>query len=831
MTEGRSQKFKTDKPNALVSVDSMVNWSDHAAENKTGEVEKVYGMMAGLHADNGGADVSEAAALSFAMIGGISPKAQKEERREVKYEATLIEFENYFGEDEVFDLSRPSTMYPEPVEEEVQPLYSRFVKAGEMHAVPPSITGTYMPTPYKSDIEETQTQRLMHPVIQASSQRQGLPPAVDIKNLQSLDVEEPNSTAGGFFPSSFLLENVKSPRIFCNKVELKTIGMCVKQFNFVVVKSKAAMFLFGSRTSVCFLLSAVWICPATRNRPSMSISAGRPYILLEGVLDRQYIVPLLNLILLGDPSTDNDIGIVDSGCSRSMTGNKEKLDDFVQKNSITDETSGGRLRIPRERGSRTPFSISELQPEQNVTCLVAKASLDESTRWHRRMAHVNFKTINKLAKEGYTRFKTDKPAGTQETNINAGTQDHDSDSEVDEQVIVVPSFPSNVLRSSSQAHGLGYGNAMQIMQKSLDPAGIDSAGGVSAGSASAGSDPAGGNPAGSFQPAGSYEPTGQGNPAVSTSVSADFIPVHADESTLPLGIFIWISPFPTYDDDFSATLKNLAPAVEQSSKIKLVKVLSWDTIQDQQRTNHTKQLHCSVAAFISHHNYKEVILTRIVHYKKDSKDILLYRPVMLKTLLTSLTWICKECNNTLMKLAQEADIVATSSTDKPAYVLLLLLVDRAHLHCERNPVFHQRTKHIEIRHHFIRDANEKNLIQVVNTVASCISFLLAALFLLVAMDYADGSVFMLVGIFLLVDPFLLIGCVFLLSAWFLLLVDSFCWLTTFMLLELFMLSIHLFMLLNRFVLLDTTGWLISATSHLVSDGSLQSCWCNNVSAA
>ncbi|GJU37382.1 hypothetical protein Tco_1185736 [Tanacetum coccineum] len=65
-------EVKTDEPKALVSVDSMENWSDHGAENKTGEVEKVYGMMARLHADNGGADVSNAAD-EFAMMG-ISPK-------------------------------------------------------------------------------------------------------------------------------------------------------------------------------------------------------------------------------------------------------------------------------------------------------------------------------------------------------------------------------------------------------------------------------------------------------------------------------------------------------------------------------------------------------------------------------------------------------------------------------------------------------------------------------------------------------------------------------------------------------------------------------------
>ncbi|GJS06317.1 ribonuclease H-like domain-containing protein [Tanacetum coccineum] len=67
-------EVKSDEPKALVSVDSMVNWSDHAAENKTGAVSKVYGMMAGLHADNGGAGISNAAD-EFAMMG-ISPKVQ-----------------------------------------------------------------------------------------------------------------------------------------------------------------------------------------------------------------------------------------------------------------------------------------------------------------------------------------------------------------------------------------------------------------------------------------------------------------------------------------------------------------------------------------------------------------------------------------------------------------------------------------------------------------------------------------------------------------------------------------------------------------------------------
>ncbi|GKA22579.1 putative ribonuclease H-like domain-containing protein [Tanacetum coccineum] len=57
------------------------------------------------------------------------------------------------------------------------------------------------------------------------------------------------------------------------------------------------------------------------------------------------------------------------------------------------------LRIPR-RNNLYCFNLSDIQPESDVTCLLAKASLAESTKWHRRMAHVNFKNMNKLAKHG-----------------------------------------------------------------------------------------------------------------------------------------------------------------------------------------------------------------------------------------------------------------------------------------------------------------------------------------------------------------------------------------------------------------------------------------------
>ena len=57
------------------------------------------------------------------------------------------------------------------------------------------------------------------------------------------------------------------------------------------------------------------------------------------------------------------------------------------------------LKIPR-KGNMYSVDMKNIVPKKNLTCLVAKATLDESMKWHRRLGHINFKTINKIVKDG-----------------------------------------------------------------------------------------------------------------------------------------------------------------------------------------------------------------------------------------------------------------------------------------------------------------------------------------------------------------------------------------------------------------------------------------------
>nr|GEW45718.1 ribonuclease H-like domain, reverse transcriptase, RNA-dependent DNA polymerase [Tanacetum cinerariifolium] len=167
-------------------------------------------------------------------------------------------------------------------------------------------------------------------------------------------------------------------------------------------------------------------------------------------------------------SATEDEGIFDSWCSRSMTGNKERLDDFYVFHGGKVTFGGGEGRITGKGTIRTPtldfenvyyvkelqqfnlFSISQicdkknevlftdteclvlskdfklpddsmvvlkvprkhnlytinlndLCPRGNLACFVAHASFDESVKWNRRMAHVNYKNMNKLVKGNLVR--------------------------------------------------------------------------------------------------------------------------------------------------------------------------------------------------------------------------------------------------------------------------------------------------------------------------------------------------------------------------------------------------------------------------------------------
>nr|GEU34508.1 retrovirus-related Pol polyprotein from transposon TNT 1-94 [Tanacetum cinerariifolium] len=60
------------------------------------------------------------------------------------------------------------------------------------------------------------------------------------------------------------------------------------------------------------------------------------------------------------------------------------------------------LRVPRENNIYN-VNLKDIIPSGDLTCLFAKATIDESNLWHRRLGHINFKTINKLVKGNLVR--------------------------------------------------------------------------------------------------------------------------------------------------------------------------------------------------------------------------------------------------------------------------------------------------------------------------------------------------------------------------------------------------------------------------------------------
>nr|GEU42437.1 hypothetical protein [Tanacetum cinerariifolium] len=140
--------------------------------------------------------------------------------------------------------------------------------------------------------------------------------------------------------------------------------------------------------------------------------------------------PLVNCAL---QDALKDQGYFNSGCSRNMTGNISYLADFKEddggyvafgggakcgkitgKGTIrTGDKSQVLLKVPRKNNMYS-FDMKNIVPQKDLTCLLAKATNDESMLWHRRLGHINFKNIKKLVKDNLMRglpskrFKNDQ---------------------------------------------------------------------------------------------------------------------------------------------------------------------------------------------------------------------------------------------------------------------------------------------------------------------------------------------------------------------------------------------------------------------------------------
>nr|GEZ27212.1 hypothetical protein [Tanacetum cinerariifolium] len=65
------------------------------------------------------------------------------------------------------------------------------------------------------------------------------------------------------------------------------------------------------------------------------------------------------------------------------------------------------LRTPRQHNMYS-IDLNNIVPHKDLTCLVAKAFADDSMLWHRRLGHLNFKTMNKLVRHNLVKVLPSK---------------------------------------------------------------------------------------------------------------------------------------------------------------------------------------------------------------------------------------------------------------------------------------------------------------------------------------------------------------------------------------------------------------------------------------
>nr|GEV38529.1 uncharacterized mitochondrial protein AtMg00810-like [Tanacetum cinerariifolium] len=121
-------------------------------------------------------------------------------------------------------------------------------------------------------------------------------------------------------------------------------------------------------------------------------------------------------------SKEQDKGVIDNGCSSHMTGNMSYLTDYEEIDggyvAFRGNPKRGKItgRVPRKNNMYS-VDLKYIVPIGDLTCLFTKATSDESKLWHRRLGHLNFKTMNKLVKGNLVRDLPSKLFENDETCV------------------------------------------------------------------------------------------------------------------------------------------------------------------------------------------------------------------------------------------------------------------------------------------------------------------------------------------------------------------------------------------------------------------------------
>ncbi|GJS59826.1 ribonuclease H-like domain-containing protein [Tanacetum coccineum] len=285
-------------------------------------------------------------------------------------------------------------MYKES-ELEKQPLYDRFVTADGMHVVPPPMTGNYMPSGPEIEVDysqftygpkqtqpsesESQTSEFDTCESNISTEPSELVSelVVNESNIECQPKVWSDAPIIEEYESDSEDEYVSTPRkeqetpSFANQ-QVKTPRETIKNQFTHSQKPKVDKTELGYGFTVLVGEKETAVSP-------QHFKYGRP--------QRNNCTKSLNTLDYPHRALKNK-GIVDNGCSKHMTGNKAYLAEFQDFN-------GGHVAFGGSKGYITG--------KGGLACLIAKATTDESHKWHRRLGHVNFKNLNKLVKGNLVR--------------------------------------------------------------------------------------------------------------------------------------------------------------------------------------------------------------------------------------------------------------------------------------------------------------------------------------------------------------------------------------------------------------------------------------------